>query len=71
MSVASLIGEKMFNFAELTEKDFFRVLMNSHDKDWIYYLILSFNSARVDEFISMMNKYADRIMADVNIYLTL
>jgi 26S proteasome regulatory subunit N9 len=63
MSVASLIGEKMFNFAELTEKEFFKVLKDS-PHHWIYDLIISFNSARVDEFIRTMNKYADKILAD-------
>ncbi len=56
MCVASLIGEKMFNFAELIEKDFFKILQNSQF-DWIYYLILSFNSAKVAQFYQMMNKY--------------
>jgi 26S proteasome regulatory subunit N9 len=63
MSVASLIGEKMFNFAELTEKDFFKVLRDSNNH-WIYELIISFNSARVDEFLKTMNKHADKILAD-------
>lgn len=60
MCVASLIGEKMFNLAELIEKDFFKVLANT-DYEWIYSLILSFNSANVDQYLNMMNKYADRI----------
>jgi 26S proteasome regulatory subunit N9 len=64
MSVASLIGEKMFNFAELTEKEFFKVLKDSPNNQWIYDLIISFNSARVDEFIRTMQKYSDRILAD-------
>jgi 26S proteasome regulatory subunit N9 len=63
MSVASLIGEKMFNFAELIEKDFFKVLPNSN-YDWIYYLILSFNSAKVDQFLQMIEKYSHAIKQD-------
>jgi 26S proteasome regulatory subunit N9 len=63
MSVASLIGEKMFNFAELIEKDFFKILSNS-EFDWIYYLILSFNSAKVDQFLQMTNKYEKQIKND-------
>lgn len=63
MSVASLIGEKMFNFAELIEKDFFK-LLSSSQYDWIYYLILSFNSAKVDQFLDMLNKYKDPISKD-------
>ena len=63
MSVASLIGEKMFNFAELIEKDFFKLLAKSN-YEWIYYLILSFNSAKVDQFTEMMNKYAQAIKSD-------
>lgn len=63
MSVASLIGEKMFNFAELIEKDFFKLLAKSN-YEWIYYLILSFNSAKVDQFLEMMNKYSTAIKQD-------
>ena len=53
----------MFNFAELIEKDFFKLLAKSN-YEWIYYLILSFNSAKVDQFLEMMNKYADNINRD-------
>jgi 26S proteasome regulatory subunit N9 len=63
MSVASLIGEKMFNFAELIEKDFFKLLAKSQ-YEWIYYLIISFNSAKVDQFLNMMNVYAVHISND-------
>ena len=63
MCVASLIGEKMFNFAELIEKDFFKVLANSN-YEWIYSLILSFNSAKVDQFLNMIEKYATSIQQD-------
>ena len=63
MSVASLIGEKMFNFAELIEKDFFKLLAKS-EYEWIYYLILSFNSAKVDQFLEMLNKYSSAIQKD-------
>ena len=40
MTVASLIGEKMYNFTELVEKDFFKVLIGGQF-EWIYNLILS------------------------------
>jgi 26S proteasome regulatory subunit N9 len=63
MCVASLIGEKMFNFAELIEKEFFKVLAKSN-YEWIYSLILSFNSAKVDQFLNMINKYAVSIQQD-------
>jgi 26S proteasome regulatory subunit N9 len=63
MCVASLIGEKMFNFAELIEKDFFKVLSNSQ-YEWISYLILSFNSAKVDQFLSMFEKFKISIVND-------
>ena len=63
MSVASLIGEKMFNFAELIEKDFFRLLAKS-EYEWIYYLILSFNSAKVDQFLKMLHDYSEAIRRD-------
>ncbi len=66
MCVASLIGEKMFNLAELIEKDFFKVLSNS-EYEWIYYLILSFNSAKVDQFLEMMNKYQNEINNEKNL----
>ena len=60
MCVASLIGEKMFNFAELIEKDFFKLMLGTQ-YDWIYNLILSFNSAKVDQFLSMINTYSTQI----------
>lgn len=60
MCIASLIGEKMFDFAELIEKDFFKMMIGTQ-YDWIYNLILSFNSAKVDQFISMLDTYADQI----------
>ncbi len=63
MSVASLIGEKMFNFAELIEKDFFKLLPKSQ-YEWIYYLIMSFNSAKVDQFLEMTNVYSTNISLD-------
>jgi hypothetical protein len=66
MSVSSLIGEKMFNFAELIDKDFFKILLETDKYSWIYYLILSFNSAKVEQFTSMMERYATHINQDVN-----
>jgi 26S proteasome regulatory subunit N9 len=65
MSVSSLIGEKMFNFAELIDKDFFKILLDSDKYSWIYYLILSFNSAKVEQFTSMMERYSNQIKQDV------
>ena len=55
MCSAMLIGEKLYNFAELIEKDFFK-LMHGTQYEWIYNLILSFNSAKVDQFLSMVNQ---------------
>jgi hypothetical protein len=66
MCVASLIGEKSFNFSELIEKEFFKVLQNSK-YEWIYYLILSFNSSKVDQFLAMLDKFSTQIKSDVNI----
>jgi len=63
MCVASLIGEKMFNLAELIEKDFFKILSNSQ-YEWIYYLILSFNSSKVDQFLEMYDKYQNKIRSE-------
>lgn len=60
MCIASLIGEKMFNFAELIEKDFFK-LMKDSNKDWIYNLILSFNSSNVNQFVNMLSTYQQQI----------
>jgi hypothetical protein len=65
MAVASLVGEKMFNFAELMEKEFFGLLINSQ-YEFIYYLILCFNSAKVDQFLKMMDTYKSLIHSDVN-----
>ena len=55
MCSAMLIGEKLYNFAELIEKDFFK-LMHGTKYEWISNLILSFNSAKVDQFLSMMEQ---------------
>ena len=66
MSIASLIGDKSFNFPELIEKDFFKILQGS-EYEWIFYLIHSFNSAKVDQFISMLDKYASQIKNDVKL----
>lgn len=62
MCVATLIGEKMFNFAELIEKDFF-MLMKDSEYEWIYNLIFSFNSAKVDQFEEMLKNYKQQIEA--------
>ena len=55
-----LIGEKLYNFAELIEKDFFK-LMHGTQYEWISNLILSFNSAKVDQFLSMMKQNERKI----------
>ena len=55
MCSAMLIGEKLYNFEELIEKDFFK-LMKGSKYDWISNLILSFNSAKVDQFLSMIDQ---------------
>ena len=55
-----LIGEKLYNFAELIEKDFFK-LMHGTKYEWISNLILSFNSAKVDQFLSMLDQNKDKI----------
>lgn len=67
MSVASLIGEKMFNFAELIDKDFFKILKNSQ-YSWIYNLIITFDSAEVHPFLTMLNTYSDHIRNDKVLY---
>ena len=60
MCSAMLIGEKLYNFAELIEKDFFK-LMHGTQYEWISNLILSFNSAKVDQFLSMMKQNERKI----------
>ena len=60
MCSAMLIGEKLYNFAELIEKDFFK-LMHGSKYEWISNLILSFNSAKVDQFESMIKQNKKQI----------
>ena len=60
MCSAMLIGEKLYNFAELIEKDFFK-LMHGSKYEWISNLILSFNSAKVDQFLSMVEQNKKQI----------
>jgi 26S proteasome regulatory subunit N9 len=50
----------MFNFAELIEKDFFK-LMKDSKYEWLYNLILYFNSSKVDQFLAGMEKYKNEI----------
>jgi len=57
----------MFNFAELIEKEYFKILIDT-EYEWIYYLILSFNSTKVDQFLSMIEKYSTLIKEDVIFY---
>ena len=63
MCSAMLIGEKLYNFEELIEKDFFK-LMKGSKYDWISNLILSFNSAKVDQFLSMIDQNKKNIEED-------
>ena len=63
MCLSSLVGEKMFNTSEFIEKDFFKIMSNSK-YDWIFKLILSFNSAKVDQFEQMLNNYKDNINSE-------
>ena len=60
MCSAMLIGEKLYNFAELIEKDFFK-LMHGTKYEWISNLILSFNLAKVDQFLSMVEQNKRKI----------
>ncbi len=55
----------MFNFAELIDKEFFKILADSHKYSWIHHLILTFNSANVGQFTSMMETYSYQISQDV------
>ena len=61
---AMLIGEKLYNFEELIEKDFFK-LMQGSKYDWISNLILSFNSAKVDQFLSMLEQNKKNVEQNV------
>lgn len=56
MALASLIGEKMFNFSELLEKEYFKVLLDSQ-YEWIYNLIRSISTGKVDQFVNMVANY--------------
>ena len=64
MCSAMLIGEKLYNFEELIEKDFFK-LMQGSKYDWISNLILSFNSAKVDQFLSMLEQNKKNVEQNV------
>lgn len=63
MALASLIGEKMFNFTELVEKEFFKVLIGG-EYEWIYHLILSLNTGKVDHFKEMLQNYDHQVQSD-------
>lgn len=63
MAVACLIGEKMYNFTELVEKDFFKVLINS-SYEWIYNIILSLNSGNVLQFQESIRNYHKEIQSE-------
>ena len=64
MCVAILIGEKSYNFAELIEKDFFK-LMQGTQFEWIANLILSFNSAKVDQFLNLLSQNQSNIQSNI------
>jgi 26S proteasome regulatory subunit N9 len=64
MCSAMLIGEKLYNFEELIEKDFFK-LMKGSKYEWISNLILSFNSAKVDQFLSIMEQNKKNIQENM------
>lgn len=63
MTVASLIGEKMYNFTELVDKEFFKVLIGGQF-EWIYNLILSLNSGKVEQFTKMIQNYKNNIISE-------
>lgn len=56
MALASLIGEKMFNFSELIEKEYFKILIGSQ-YEWVFNLIKSLSTGKVDQFVNMLNNY--------------
>lgn len=60
MCSSMLVGEKLYNFAELIEKEFFK-LMKGTQYEWISNLILSFNSSKVDQFMSMLEQNKNNI----------
>lgn len=60
MALASLVGEKMYNFTELIDKDFFKVLIGS-DYEWIFNIIISLNSGKVDHFTTVLLNYSTYI----------
>ncbi len=60
MCLSSLVGERMFNTSEFIEKDFFKIMSNSK-YDWLYKLILSFNTAKVDQFEDMLKIFKENI----------
>ena len=53
----------MFNTSEFVEKDFFKIMSNSK-YDWVFKLILSFNSAKVDQFEQMLSNYKENINSE-------
>ena len=64
MALASLIGEKMFNFSELLEKEYFKVLIDSQ-YEWIYNLIRSISTGKVDQFVNMVANYKTNFEQEV------
>jgi 26S proteasome regulatory subunit N9 len=67
MAVACLIGERMYNFTELVEKDFFKVLIGS-SYEWIYNIILSLNSGNVLQFQESIRNYHKEIQSEAVLF---
>mmetsp|Transcript_36317 Transcript_36317/g.37698 ORF Transcript_36317/g.37698 Transcript_36317/m.37698 type:complete len:389 (-) Transcript_36317:60-1226(-) len=63
MALSSLIGEKMFNFAELIEKEYFKILIDSQ-YEWVYNLIRSISTGKVDQFVNMLSNYKTEFEAE-------
>lgn len=64
MSLSCLAGEKMFDFVELIEKDYFKVIINT-EYEWIYQLILAFNASKTKQFIELLERFYPEIQKEV------
>lgn len=60
MCIAILIGEKSFNFEELVQKDFFK-LMSGTKFEWISNLILCFSKTNVQQFLNYLTENKKQI----------
>lgn len=63
MALASIIGEKMFNFSELVEKKYFKSLINSN-YEWIYNIVRALSTGKVDQFYSVVKQHEAQIMTE-------